>query len=448
MSLGFSSYIEKRFTLILMKASVVKWILACTAVCMQFSMLAQPLVEEVRSPNVTGIKLYKKTDQLLYPILRLGETEGMELHFDDINNSSRSYFYTYVLCNADWTMANVSNMDYIKGFTQTRLNQFRFSSATQSKYVHYGATLPAANSMPSRAGNYVLKVYEGGDTSKLLFSKRFLVVNQRATVSARMQQPFAPEYFLTHQKILINLNLGNQDIMNPAKELKVVVMQNNRWDNARTISNPTFIRGRTFEYSDEQQLVFEAGKEWRWLDLRSFRLQSDRVASVNYNVQPYDVRIRPDTIRSPIRYAFYADINGRYAVSHIENINPWWQGDIGKVHFTFLPQNGEIPNEYNVYLFGEMTQYQLNEQTRMKWNDNMQAYETSILLKNGYYNYCYVAVPKKNPSALPSMKPTEGSIWETENDYRVLVYYTPFGSRTDELVGISELNSRVFMTGN
>jgi len=113
-----------------------------------------------------------------------------------------------------------------------------------------------------------------------------------------------------------------------------------------------------------------------------------------------------------------------------------------------LPQNGEIPNEYNVYLFGEMTQYQLNEQTRMKWNDNLQAYETSILLKNGYYNYCYVTVPKKNPSALPSMKPTEGSIWETENDYRVLVYYTPFGSRTDELVGISELNSRVFMTGN
>lgn len=430
-----------------MIARAIQRVTILLAMCMVLTAQAQPLAEEVRSANVVGIKLYKKGDQLLYPILRLGETEGLELHFDDINNSSRSYFYTYVLCNADWSIANVSNMDYIKGFTQVRLNQYRFSSATQSKYVHYSATLPAANSMPSKSGNYLLKVYENGDTAKLLFSKRFLVVNEKASLAARMQQPFAPEYFLTHQKLLIDLNFRNQDILNPAKEVKVVVMQNNRWDNARTISNPTFIRGRTFEYSDEQQLVFEAGKEWRWLDLRSFRLQSDRVASVNYNVQPYDVRIRPDTIRSPIRYAFYADINGRYAVSHIENINPWWQGDIGKVHFTFLPQNGEIPNQYDVYLFGEMTQYQLNDQTRMKWNENLQAFETSILLKNGYYNYCYVTVPRNSRQALPSMKPTEGSIWETENDYRVLVYYTPFGSRTDELVAIAELNSRAFMTG-
>lgn len=430
-----------------MIARAIQRVTILLAMCMVLTAQAQPLAEEVRSANVVGIKLYKKGDQLLYPILRLGETEGLELHFDDINNSSRSYFYTYVLCNADWSIANVSNMDYIKGFTQVRLNQYRFSSATQSKYVHYSATLPTANSLPSKSGNYLLKVYENGDTAKLLFSKRFLVVNEKASLAARMQQPFAPEYFLTHQKLLIDLNFRNQDILNPSKEVKVVVMQNNRWDNARTISNPTFIRGRTFEYSDEQQLVFEAGKEWRWLDLRSFRLQSDRVASVNYNVQPYDVRIRPDTIRSPIRYAFYADINGRYAVSHIENINPWWQGDIGKVHFTFLPQNGEIPNQYDVYLFGEMTQYQLNDQTRMKWNENLQAFETSILLKNGYYNYCYVTVPRNSWQALPSMKPTEGSIWETENDYRVLVYYTPFGSRTDELVAIAELNSRAFMTG-
>ena len=430
-----------------MIASAIKSVSILLAICSYGIADAQPLQEEVRSANVVGIKLYKKGDQLAYPILRLGETDGLELHFDDINNSSRSYFYTYVLCNADWTIANVSNMDYIKGFTQVRLNQYRFSSATQSKYVHYSATLPAVNSVPSKSGNYLLKVYENGDTAKLLFSKRLLVVNEKATLAARMQQPFAPEYFLTHQKILVDLNFRNQDILNPSKEVKVVVMQNNRWDNARTISNPTFIRGRTFEYSDEQQLVFEAGKEWRWLDLRSFRLQSDRVASVNYNVQPYDVRIRPDTIRSPLRYAFYTDINGRYAVSHIENINPWWQGDIGRVHFTFLPQHAEWSGQYDVYLFGEMTQYQLNEQTRMKWNEQLQAYETSVLLKNGYYNYCYVTVPKNNPNALPAMKPTEGSIWETENDYRVLVYYTPFGSRTDELVAIAELNSRAFMTG-
>lgn len=400
-----------------------------------------PLKEELRSEKIGSIKLYKVGNQEAYPIMLLNAPDALELHFDDMQQSSRNYYYTYVLCNADWTPANLSSMDYIKGFSQMRINQYRFSSGTQSRYVHYQATLPAANCQPSRSGNYLLKVFENSDTSKLIFSKKILVVNNKSSIATAMQQPFAQDKYLTHQKIKVNVSFKNLEIMNPAREVKVVVMQNNRWDNARILSNPTFIMGKVLEYSDENMLVFEAGKEWRWLDLRSFRLQSDRVASVDYYKTPYDVFVRADTIRSPARYFYYNDINGRYGIANYEPVNPWWQSEIARVHFTFLPRTPELFTDQNLYLYGEMTQYQLDNRTLMKWNESLGVYENSYLLKNGFYNYCYVTVPKNKPNAEPTIRLTEGSMWETENDYRVLVYYTAFGSRSDELIGIAEFNS-------
>jgi hypothetical protein len=403
-----------------------------------------PLQEEIRSPHVVAVKLFRRPDQQAFPIVKLGETEALELHFDDMQNSARTYYYTYVLCNADWTPANLSSMDYMRGFSQMRLTLYRFSSGTMSRYVHYSANLPAANIMPSRSGNYLLKVFENGDTSRLVFSRKFLVVDEKANVAVRMQQPFAQENFLTHQKVIADVVFKNMEILNPAREVKLVVMQNNRWDNARLISNPTFIRGKSFEYSDENLLVFEGGKEWRWLDLRSFRLQSDRVASVNYNKTPYDVFVRPDTARSPNRYFYFTDANGRYVVANLENVNPFWQSDIARVHFTFLPQEPEKFRNVDIFLFGEMTGFQMNDKTKMEWNENLQAYERSVMLKNGFYNYTYVTRPQNKPNAPGSVFLTDGSRWEAENDYRILVYFTPFGSRSDELVGIAEVNSLIY----
>jgi hypothetical protein len=400
-----------------------------------------PLQEEVRSPHIVAVKLFRRPDQQSFPIIKLGETDALELHFDDMQNSARTYYYTYVLCNADWTPANLSTMDYIRGFSQMRLTLYRFSSGTMSRYVHYSSNLPAANNMPSRSGNYLLKVYENGDTSRLLFSRKLLVIDEKANVAVRMQQPFAQENFLTHQKVIADVAFRNMEILNPAREVKLVVMQNNRWDNARLITNPTFIRGKSFEYSDEVSLVFEGGKEWRWLDLRSFRLQSDRVASVDYYKTPYDVFVRVDTARSPVRYFYFPDANGRYVISNLENVNPFWQSDIARVHFTFLPQEPERFSNVDLFLFGEMTGFQMNDKTKMEWNEEVQAYQVSTLLKNGFYNYTYVTRPKNNPYAPGSLLLTDGSRWEAENDYRILVYFTPFGSRSDELVGIAEVNS-------
>ncbi len=407
-----------------------------------------PTPEAVYSSTIHSIKLFKKGDQVVFPVIRLGNVEQFELHFDDLQNSPKNYFYTFILCNADWSRTNLSQMDYVKGFTQNRINQYRASSATFTRYFHYMAMLPDKNCMPSRSGNYLLLVFQNGDTSKVIFSRRFLVIDEKATVAAEARQPFNQNFFKSHQKIVTKVDIRALDVYNPAQQLKVVVMQNHRWDMVQEGANPTFIRGKIYEYSAEDKFVFESGKEWRWLDLRSLRLQSDRVASVNYNPSSYDVFVRPDTVRSSMRYLYYNDLNGRYFIENMENVNPWWQSDYANVHFTFLPDDPGMYKNQRIYLYGEMTNFELKKDFAMEWNDNLQVFEKSLLLKNGYYNYIYVTQSINNPRELPRVMLTEGSNWEAENQYSVMVYYRAFGGRADELVGYTEINSLNFLSPN
>lgn len=407
-----------------------------------------PTPEAIYSKTIKSVKLYNKGMQETFPIFKLGQMEQFELRFDDISTSPRNYFYMFILCNSDWSRTGLSQMDYVKGFTQNRINQYRASSATFTRYFHYMALLPDRNCQPSRSGNYLLKVFLNGDTNQVAFTRRFLVVDDKATVAGEVRQPFDQRLFKSHQKVVTRLDTRALDVYNPAQQLKVVVMQNHRWDMIQSASNPTFIRGKSYEYSAEDNFVFESGKEWRWLDLRSLRLQSDRVATVNYNPNSYDVFVRPDTVRSSLRYLYFSDLNGRYYISNMENVNPWWQSDYANVNFTFIPTDPTLFKGKRVFLYGEFTNYELSDGFAMEWNDNLQVYEKSLVLKNGYYSYIYVTQSINNPRELPRMQFTEGNNWEAENQYTILVYYRGFGGRADELVGYSQVNSLSFLSPN
>ncbi len=402
--------------------------------------------EQIYLGTVKSIKFFKKGEQTTFPIVRLGQTEQLELHFDDLDSRPKNFFYTFILCNADWTYTGLSQMDYLKGFTQNRMNQYRASSATFQRYFHYQAVLPDRNCQPNRSGNYILRVFLNGDTSQVAFTRRFLVVNDQVTIAGELRQPFDQRFFLTHQKLITRVNINALDVYNPQQQIRVVALQNFRWDLAQTFENPTFIRGKQYEFNAEDRFVFEGGKEWRWLDLRSLRLQSDRVATVDYKSNSYDLFVRPDTVRLPMRYIFYSDLNGRYFIDNLENVNPWWQSDYANVHFSFIPSNIEAFRNQDIFLYGELTGYELTDSSAMDWNENLKQFEKVLRLKNGYYSYNYVTRTINKPDEAPSMNLTEGNSWESENQYSILVYYRPFGGRADELVGYTEVNSLSFLT--
>lgn len=396
-------------------------------------------VERVYKPYIQTAQLYQYGNQQSMPVYTLNSGDKLELEFDDLQGSLKSYYYTYVLCDYNWQPVDLNPFDYIKGFTQNRISTYRYSSLAYTHYTHYQAILPERNSAPIKSGNYLLKVFLDGDTSKLVFTKQMLVLDLKSTVSATVVQPYAPQYFSTYQRIKFTATVSGLDAFSAAQQVKAVVLQNNRWDISQRDIKPTFVRGNIMEYNTEDVALFPAGKEWRWLDLRSFRLQSDRVDHADYKKDSTDMYLKTDVDRTSQRYSYFPDYNGSYNITTYESINPFWQGDYATVHFSFAGPNGLPYINKIIYLAGAFTGFHLDNQWKMVYNDEKKVYECDAFLKQGYYNYTYIAVDADNPAKRTDL---EGNYWETENAYTVLIYYKAFNDRADQLIGISRINSR------
>jgi hypothetical protein len=421
-----------------MKQIIVAIATLLTAVC-----LNAQLPDHIYKPNIRTVKLTKYGDIFSYPVIALNSPEQLELHFDDLDADYKNYYYTFQLCNADWTPANVPSFDFIRGFQTMRITNYRNSSISATRYTHYEALFPERNSVPTRSGNYLLKVFLNSDTSNLYFTKRFLVVENKVSIGAQLKQPFNSQLFLTDQRVLVSVSTiaGKINVMSP-QDLKVAVLQNNSWPTASLINRPTIYRGNYFEYNDDAT-SFPAGREWRWIDLRSLRLMSDRMQRlIDTSKDRTEVWVKADGERKQQVYVYYRDLNGIYTTENTDGNNPWWQSDYAYVTFTYVPPGNKPYPGKDIFLYGELTNYLPDAASKMEFNEDRGVYQKTLFLKQGYYNYSYVTLDAgKAPGNRFSFDNTEGNFTNTENNYMVLVYYRAFGGRSDELVGFAQLNT-------
>ncbi|TDX00936.1 type IX secretion system plug protein [Dinghuibacter silviterrae] len=392
----------------------------------------------VFKPNIRTVQLYAKGSQTTPPVLTLGGGDVLDLSFDDLDGDVKNYSYAFELRNEDWSPTSLNAMEYTRGFTGIQITSYKMSSLATTRYTHYHITLPDANYTPTKGGNYLLKVYQDGDPSNLAFQVRFLVVNNTMPVTAEVQPPFSSDTHANSQKVQFSVGLGNQQLTNPTQEIKVVIVQNWCWAMAKYDIRPTFIRNNSLEYNPEVDAVFPGGREWRWLDNRTFRFRGDRVARVEEGATTNHVYILPDPSRVDLPFIVYTDQNGAYTIVSGDSNNVNYQGDYGWVHFTYAPPGGMPYEGKDLYLYGALTNYDLGDSARLRWDPDRHVYTTAQFLKQGYYDYMYVT---KNKDGNISLDETEGNFFETENNYLILVYYRPLGGRFDELVGLGRVNS-------
>ena len=74
----------------------------------------------------------------------------------------------------------------------------------------------------------------------------------------------------------------------------------------------------------------------------------------------------------------------------------------------------------------------------MAFNPGTGYYETNLTLKQGFYNYKYVVVDDNGNLDEGAIS---GNFDQTENNYKVLVYYRDLGARYDKIIGLGEGSS-------
>jgi hypothetical protein len=387
--------------------------------------------------NIRTVLFNQKGAELSDPIIRLNSADKLMLRFDDLDAGYKSYFYTILHCDAHWKPSQLQNYEYIDGFYEDEIRDFRHSINTRAAFTHYYMEFPSPNLRPIISGNYILKVYINGNPDDVVLTRRFMVVEEQVSVGGHVQQANLVRYRDSEQQLTFSINLGNYRISNPYRDMQLVIIQNGRWDNAITELEPKSIQGNTLVYDYEDKTLFGGGNEFRRFDIRSLRYPSEGVNDINSSRRHWDVFLKADPVRSFHRYVTDDDINGRFMVETHDARDKQLEADYAWVHF-HLPMREPLEEGF-VYVMGQLTDWHFTEDNKMNYNYGERAYELSLLLKQGYYNYMYATLTDEHTVA--DIQMTEGNHSFTENDYSIFVYHREPGDLYDRLVGIGHLNS-------
>lgn len=240
------------------------------------------------------------------------------------------------------------------------------------------------------------------------------------------------------QEIDFIVDYTGYEIANPYVDIKAVVTQNDRWDNAITNLKPLFVKENQLIYDHDEDNVFPGGSEFRYFDTRNLKYQSERTRKIEFDSSGYRVYLLDDDRRTYKRYVTASDINGKYLIKGLEGTNSERECDYAYVHF-FLPFDSPS-TEGVLYVFGALSDWSFSETNKMRYNYGRKGYECSLYLKQGYYNYEYVFMRDGQNAGDDAF--IEGMHYETENDYIVYLYHPAMGTRYDQLIGVKKLNSR------
>jgi hypothetical protein len=389
--------------------------------------------------NIKSVLFSRKGWEFSPPIIEFNSSEILELRFDDLEADFKNYAYTIIHCNALWQPSDLMDFEYIEGFREGRIENYSFSRNTRVPFTHYHLEFPNANMKPKLSGNYLLKVFLEGNPDSVIFTRRFMVFEQKVTIEATVKQATNLNYRDTKQEIDFNINTNLYQVSNPYRDLTVILTQNGRWDNAIYNLQPRLVQGHMLIYDYEEGNIFPGGNEFRNFDTKSLRYRSLNVQEINTITNGWEVWLAPDRNRRFMRYTTRSDINGRFLIRTEDYTDDFLESDYAWVYFT-LPHNPPLADG-NVYVLGGLTDWNLTPGNRMTYNYRDERYELRLLLKQGFYDYQYVYLEDGTDTGDASL--FEGSHSITENDYTIYVYHRRPGDMYDSLIGIHHLNSGI-----
>lgn len=398
---------------------------------------SQPYTNQIIDPSIRTLLLYTSKSELDQPIIQLNGNEQIILKFDDLGEDIREMYYRFEHCTHDWKSSDLHLMDFQEGYNTDYIADYQFSFNTIQPFTHYTLAFPNDRIQLTKSGNYVIKVFADDDEKQPILTARFMVVEPLSTIEAAIKRPTVVAERDYRQKVDVKVNLGGVETMNPYSEIELVVLQNNRLDNAIRGVKPSFIKGRELVYDFQTELTFDAINEFRNFDAKSVRYRSERIAEVDLKNDGYHIQLAPDIRRAFKQYSFDQDINGKLLIKNDDMQNAHLESDYITVHFV-MPVDAFLGNG-DMYLFGQLSNWEMDDRFKMDYNPLNLRYEKSLKLKQGYYNYIYLWKYKNVETGTTEI--TEGNYFETENDYTILLYYKDRSTFSDRLVGYKVINT-------
>ena len=383
---------------------------------------------EILDKNIASLQVVANNDWLSLPIINLNSNDFVNISFDDLTHEYHRYCYKIEHCESNWqTSSSLFESDYIDGFALgNTIDDVQESTNTVQLYTHYNISFPNNKCRPKISGNYRVTIYDENDEKHVVCRAYFMIVEPSMAVQLNVTTNTDIDINGKHQQVEMAIDYGNNIVSNPQTQIKTVVMQNGRWDNAVINARPQYIKANGLQWIHCKDFIFDGGNEYRKFETLDVTHTTMGLESINWDGHNYHAWIWTDEPRPS--YIYDKDANGAFLIRNSDNIDNDVNSDYIITHFRL--KSPQIP--YPIYINGFFTNDRFLPQYEMKWNEKNQQYEGELLLKQGYYSYQYLMM---KPEGKLKPVPSEGNFCQTENTYQALIYFKANGDRTDRLVG-------------
>lgn len=420
-------------------------ILSATAWALVLTAMPATALTDTRTrtfnPEAASLKVSVPGDLMSPPIMRLGSDDRIDFNFDVLADDADDLCARLIHCNADWQPSALLESEYLEGFNFDEITDYGFSSNTFARYTNYDFSIPSEGLQPKAPGNYLLQVFPRENPDDIWLQARFMAVDPMVTVSGVASSHTDKGVNNGYQQLSLLLDPHEYKISNPYTDLKVYVVQNSSPDAVSLLQAPLAADGVRLKYAHSPQLIFPALNEFRRFETVRADYPGLHVDSVRFEGNRYHAYLAADADRSEHEYSYDLTQAGRYVVREYNASDSNLGADYVTVHF-----NLDFPELIgaSVYVDGEFTHHLYTDANRMTYDRESHTYRLAMPLKQGSYNYRYTVLPNSVAQRIDARGDAsyiEGNKSETRNEYLVLVYHRPPGTRADMLTGAAVIYS-------
>lgn len=391
--------------------------------------------QEIAPPyNIKTVSFTENT-QNVYPYFRLGET--IQLVFDDLFGNEANYYYSIQHCNYDWTPSSQLTVnDYLTGFDSQRIQAYENSFNTLQIYSRYTLTFPNRFTSIKLSGNYIIKVLN--EDRDVVFSRKVIIYEDRVSVPVQVKRARGMAERDGKHNLDFSIKTDAFVFQSPLQNVKVVLTQNGRFDNAIYNVKPQYTIGNDLIYKYDKETQFWAGNEYLYFENKDIRNAVNNVLRITAG-EVYNTILYVNSARASKPYTYFPDVNGNFVTKNINLSvsNPYLESDYTWVFFSLSAP--EFFEKKDIYVGGMFNNYARTDEYKMEYNEKSSMYEKAIMIKQGFNNFMYIVADKNGK--VDNENAIDGNFYQTENDYNIFVYYRQNNERYDRVIGRGTANS-------
>ena len=385
---------------------------------------------ETETPPPYNIKTisFVQNNQNIIPLIQLGDS--FQLQFDDLFGNEANYYYVIQHCDYDWKPSQLSKGEYLQGFDNQRIRTYENSFNTLQLYSHYTLSIPNPQTQGLIVtGNYIIKILNEDQT--VVFSRKFIVFQDEVSVPVQVKRSRTIENINEMQNLDFAVKSQTLQFQTPLTNVKVLLMKNGQISTGITNIRPQYTIGNDLIYKYNTETQFFGGNEYLYVETKDIRSPNSTISYVTAG-EIYVSNLYTNEARANKPYTYFPDIDGNFVVN-LTNVTANVNLEADYTWVAFSLSAPAYFGKKDIYVSGMFNNYSLTPEFKMDYNADKALYEKSILIKQGFTNFCYTIADKNG--RIDEKNAVDGNFYQTENNYFVVVYYRANNERYDRVIG-------------